>query len=243
MLKNKLTIVAAAALFTANLGLAGENTAVAPVAKAAENHFYASLEGGVVAAEMGSKWSDYINAKAKYLAEESGRTTHAEHRNFGIAGRLAVGYLMNVATNFNAGVETGFSLYQGPHFKINDSANKFEGTSYGYDIDLLGVAKYNFTNSFNVFGKAGAVYATQKSEGKIKGDFYNEELKGGKMSDHKFAPKAALGIGYNINQNFEVTLAYSHVFGKTWKESFLTSNKNNIISTDAILVGLTYNFV
>lgn len=207
MLTNKLSIVAAAALLTANLGLAGENTAVAPI-KAAENHFYTSLEGGV-------SYIDY------------GKISHNRYDYYAAAGRLAVGYLMNVTDNFDAGIELGFGAFQKHHHVSKSKKTDFRASTR-LDTDLLGVVKYNFTNNFNIFGKVGVVYVD---------DSYSLKFTNGSQggSGNGFAPKAALGVGYKINQNFETTLSYSHVFG----DGLQTSERSN----SALLVGLIYNFV
>lgn len=147
-----------------------------------------------------------------------------------LAGRIYGGYLFQLASlpGFQYGAETGFNKYS--NNKYNDRATDKKLTVSGYNIDLLGVAKYNFNNGFNVLAKAGAAYTRESVDLHYTTGtpFANHITK----SKHKVLPETAVGAGYNFNKNWGVNTTYAHVFGK----------KDDVASVNTVLVNAEYYF-
>ncbi len=189
--------------------------------------------------------------------------------NFAAAAHI--GYLFPVTQNFLLGAELGYNYLPENKYTFG-IASAFPGKDpktalvngtikYSqYSLDLLGVAKYYVTDEFNIFGKAGIAYVNQK----VTQSFTNgnpgdpdllKRLPSISSSEAKFLPKVAVGVGYNITQNVELTAQYSHTFGdkihqidekgqlfdKKWNEQMLV-NASKIPSNNEVLVGANYYF-
>lgn len=154
----------------------------------------------------------------------------------GVAGRVALGYLTGEG-NFNYGLELGAASY--PKNTYKDSNFGLTETYSGYMVDLLGVGKYNFSdsdNGFFVVGKAGAAYVSQKFKGAVPGVSVSKTKSAVK-------PEVAVGAGYNFNKNVAVDMTFSHVFaGQANPDASSLSGATKISSVNTLMVGLTYNF-
>ena len=186
------------------------------------------------------------------------------------AAAAHMGYLFPVTQNFLLGAELGYNYLPENKYTFGAAGvtapktDLVNGTiKYSqYSIDLLGVAKYYVTDEFNIFGKAGIAYVNQKvtqsfTEGNSGLDVQDflKTLPSISSSEAKFLPKVAVGVGYNITQNVELTAQYSHTFGdkihqidekgqlfdKKWNEQMLV-NASKIPSNNEVLVGANYYF-
>lgn len=227
---NKLAIIAGAALLSASaVGLAGEYTPPAPMGLG--DYAYIGLEGGA----------------SQMFLSHSRFSSDIEKKNdgWGISGRIFGGYLWKAAENFYAGLELGFSLYDGIDFKKNTApVGKIDVT--GYNLDLMAVGKYNFTDNFNAFLKAGVAYVWQKFD--FSGDLTLRDIGitesshaddvNDNVRDGNFRPKATFGLGYDFNNNFGMTLSYSYIFGTDKPK-----NTDDVISVGSLYLGVIYRFV
>ena len=155
----------------------------------------------------------------------------------GVTGRLALGYLTGEG-NFNYGFELGATGYPKNTYKL--SAFSLTETYTGYMVDLLGVAKYSFSDSdrgFFVVGKAGAAYVHQKFKGSITNVI---EITSTKSA---IKPELAVGAGYNFNKNVAVDMTFSHVFaGQANPDATTWGGLTKVSSVNTLLVGLNYSF-
>ena len=132
-------------------------------------------------------------------------------KNHGIDAGVNVGYMIN--NNF--GVEVGFMQYS----KVKVAAG--ENIVNNYSIHVAGVAKYDLTDAFNVFGKLGLADVSRK--------FSVDGL--GSDTESRSALFAAAGVGYNVTQNIEVSF-----------EGDVTTKNDEIPAMYSANVGVAYKF-
>lgn len=173
----------------------------------------------------------------------------------GLTGRGSLGYLWAFpqSQNVQLGAEVGYNYYPKSEYSLgNSSAAKFAWDYKSWSADLLAVAKYNFKETgFNIIGKVGPAYVKQRTTVTVTGT----PLPGmivpmtGSRSKNAVKPEAAIGVGYDINQNIGIDLVYSHIFGS--KPANLNVNATNttsvndftkIASLDTVLLNVTYHF-
>ena len=140
-------------------------------------------------------------------------TTGDKVTKSGMAARVHFGYLLPISHMAQVGAEVGYTHF--PTFKVVSTSTTTKVKSYG--LDLLAVAKFNVTDTMNLFGKAGFIQMS----------FDNGLAKG----SNTYA-KAALGVGYTIMQNLDATLTYAHVF----------DNSSVSASSNSVLAGVNYYF-
>lgn len=158
----------------------------------------------------------------------------SESLRSGVSYRGALGYLM-ASGKFNYGLELGYTGYPKNTYGLGGADIVYTG----HTIDLLGVGKYNFSETdsgFFLVGKAGAAYVSQKTELTSSRTLYKKTVNGVK-------PELAVGGGYNVNKNVAIDLTLSHVFGKqTDPDAATASGATQIASVNTLLAGLTYSF-
>ncbi len=146
----------------------------------------------------------------------------------GVAYRASLGYLMGEG-NLNYGAELGYTgypdnTYSGYGVKVDVS---------GRTVDLLGVGKYNFSETdtgFFLVGKAGAAVVSQKTTVKGFGPTYSK-------SKTAVKPELAVGAGYNVNKNVALDVTLAHVFGTN-----SATSASEIASVNTLMAGVSYNF-
>lgn len=185
---NKLTITACVALLSTSAAVGLAGEYTPPAPTGLGNYAYVGLEGGA----------------ARFFAG------HGLYHDWRISGKALGGYLWKAANQFYAGLELGFAVTRPQYSNTNLEINV-------YDIDLLGVAKYDFTENFNIFAKVGGAYlSTSKSD-----------------IDNTFRVKASLGLGYDFNNNWGITLSYSRIFVTGFDDEEI----------DNVHLGVIYRFV
>ncbi|ODN44058.1 outer membrane protein [Piscirickettsia litoralis] len=169
-------------------------------------------------------------------------TSDKEERG-GLAGRIDAGYLWGQGP-FNYGVEMGFASYANNTYKISSGSASEELKYSGYNVDLLGVAQYNFTPNWNIFGKAGVAYVHQKTEisvadGGLSATPFSK-------SENKLLPEVAIGGGYQFANGLGLNLTVSHIFGSkphAWTDTGNTEdNMTSVASVNMLTFGISYNF-
>ncbi|UKA11928.1 outer membrane protein [Photobacterium damselae] len=146
----------------------------------------------------------------------------------GLAGGIDAGYLWQTQ-QLEYGVELGFDTYAKNKYRIGDS---FYMDYKGYNLDLLGVAKYNFSSQWNVFGKAGLAYVNQKLTVDGLG------LSGKNKNEIK--PKVSLGFGYDFTPELGMNAEFSHVFAAD--ANSLKSDGTKVASVNMLTLGMQYRF-
>ena len=164
--------------------------------------------------------------------------------NNGFAGRVALGYQFNQ----NFAVEMGY--LQLNKKKVNgtvpdavaggDATLPASLSMHENAVDLVGKGILPLTDKFNVYGKLGVAYLTTTINGKGDIDVNGAnvpatfDLNGvAKISKHKWAPEAAIGVSYDITPNMSVDTSWTRI-------QPMGSNRPG--SIDFVAVGLGYNF-
>ncbi|MCD6047280.1 MAG: hypothetical protein K0S08_927 [Gammaproteobacteria bacterium] len=151
----------------------------------------------------------------------------------GANGRVFVGNLWGDTHGFQYGVE-GAAMYF-PHASIDLFG--LDTAFSGYSLSALGVAKYVFNSGFLVLGKAGVAYLHEKLKDSIETDD-GITIPLGSESGSKFAPEAAIGIGYQFNPKSELDLTADSIFA-----GYPNENTNNpVAQTNTLNLGFTYHF-
>ena len=192
-----------------NLVAASVLAATASVAMADNTGFYAGVLAGY--------------GKVNYTSDYG-----AVKKNHGFDGGINAGYMFN--NNF--GVEAGYMQYS--NVKGNTFADADLGTNVtpnateNYSLHLAGVAKYDLTSEFNVFGKLGVadVHTKETVNGTVLGlDISNSE------TESRLALFAGAGVGYDVTQNVEVSF-----------ETDYTTKSDDIPAMYSANVGVAYKF-
>ncbi len=267
MLKKVLVSASAvAALATGMVAMAGQADTPAPVD---HSGFYVRGQAGY---GMDQVSKDFKMDKSYSLLHGAVAGTSTNDLN-GFAGRLAAGYAINQYLSFEGGFaylptlkeKTSGSL-KDVQMNIHGIPTTFtNGTFNGqikesfYAFDLMAKGTLPFDNdTFYAFGAAGVAYVHQKVtvSGSVKGTGttgvfppYSGPIsytpKDVTQTKGHFRPKVEVGLGYNINENVAVDVAYSRIFGKGKVEDIAKANGDftkYLPDLDMVTVGLTYKF-
>jgi opacity protein-like surface antigen len=147
-------------------------------------------------------------------------------KNHGIDAGINAGYMFTD----NFGVEAGFMQYSNVKYYDLSVSGTTSGASLrqNYNIHVAGVAKYDLTNEFNVFGKLGLANVHSK------GVFTTTDADGSqtdKTSESKMALFTGAGVGYNVNQHVEVSF-----------ETDYTTKSHDVPAMYSANVGVAYKF-
>lgn len=203
---------------------------------------------GVGAGYGGMRTAKYSKNYSANIIRIIGGFPHSEKR-FGFAARAYGGYLWAIpqVQHFWLGPELGYNYYSKNKYIMNSVSGTHNWQYRGYNIDLLGVAKYNFYNfarsGFSILVKAGPAYVCQKLDKRAvntaTGVVYTAHV-----SVDKLRMECAAGVGYDINQNVDVNLVVSRVFGAITQVNSLTHNHDltKAAPIDTILFSVAYHF-
>ena len=151
---------------------------------------------------------------------------HANFKeNFGVNGRIGIGYLTKYNKKISYGVEAGLMKYA----KYTHKERTYTETLSGYSCDLLGVVKYKLNKKYNAFGKTGVSYMRQG---------YYSKLITVKTKDYR--PELQLGLGYKLSKKMEASVSYSVVYGKREQKNV---KKLVTLPLHSVMVGLQYEIV
>ena len=196
------------------LGLGVAALALSTTAMAANTGWYAGGQLG---------WNKYYNTSA------SGSSLSLKAKS-----TSGVGYGVHAGYNFMKyfGLQLGFQKYSDLTYKTTTS-NATAVTGKYYDISLMAMGYYNLSNTMDLFGGVGMAYVKEK-----------ESVSGSSKTQNFYRPKLAVGLGYNLDQNWNVNLSYSYIFGKG-KLKDVTSSSNLDKYSPAITMlalGVDYSF-
>lgn len=176
--------------------------------------------------------SDIVSAP---MATALGITNQNQADNWGFAGRLNAGYLVDVSSKLLVGGEVGYTYLPKTKYTFDSPAatnNQLKYTDYA--IDMLGVAKYMLDRGFNVFGKLGAAYVNQEAK-------LNWNGASDKDTTSKVLPEVAVGAGFDITPVLGVEATYAHIFGNGELSQISIDGANNDVpSIDTVMVGISY---
>jgi hypothetical protein len=153
------------------------------------------------------------------------------------AWNLNSGFLFNSTMNskFQYGAEISYSSYATNETKVGNLNFDYDG----YNIAVLGVAKYNFNPKWSVFGKLGAAYTVQELSSNAS--MFNKK-------ESEVLPKIGFGGSYNITEKFAVNASLEHVFGDDIAEftnranNYQLSDYTNVGSVSTMYIGVGYSF-
>lgn len=250
-MKKVIILISTVLLSINTVGLAKETPS--QVTNEKNEYFYLGLEGG------NSRLYTDPHSPSTWESIAAGTQTKSEVKKtegWNPAVRLFGGYLWKVTDKFYAGAELGAARYSGNEYDFipinRDAIFNVTLEITQYQFDLLGVAKYSFTPAFNVFAKAGGVYAVQRytpntAVGGVALPIILNVL--GTETRTKILPKLVIGAGYDFTPRFGVTLSVSRLFASSDtgvdKNTRLASAGAGlrVTGSDSIMAGIIYRFV
>ncbi|MCK4608236.1 MAG: outer membrane beta-barrel protein [Gammaproteobacteria bacterium] len=166
-------------------------------------------------------------------------SVNEEHHYYGFVTRPYVGYLWSIpsVSSLKLGMELGyFSSFKPDEYILNNQTWIY----FGYDVDLLGVVKYNvFGSSFFLEGKAGGAFVHQTVRMSGMGDPSSSTKNG-------LQPEVGLGVGYDFTSKFSMNFVITEIFGSpppdlTYGDTNV-DDVDSIIRTQSAMLGVTYHF-
>ena len=98
-------------------------------------------------------------------------------------------------------------------------------------IDVLATADYFVNPNWDIIGKFGPAWVSQKNE--INSDTVHA---------HKIAPYINLGTAYHFDNNMSLGVSYGHLFGSKIKSEDDLTNKHKVQSVNSVQLDLGYTF-
>lgn len=177
-------------------------------------------------------------------------------------GRGAVGVTRSYTPRIKMSAEMGWGYYT--HTTSNTVATSPDGrvsirnnnSSYNYGFDLLAGASYAI-DPFDVYLKAGAMALNRHFEGQTQSSTAFNTLNFNQENiQTNVLPEIKVGLLYHLKNNWDLTLAYMHVFGNSSLGASVNGNTTNQVtpgnltmsssvqnpSLDSVMFGLVYNF-
>jgi outer membrane immunogenic protein len=237
----KLLLISGAALA---LGFAGASFASALCPPAGSTGTLPGIYAGV-----GLGWGGMDTPKLTQTdLANLGAASGTDKLRSGVSARGYLGYLWAIqqVQNLQLGAELGYNYYPKNKYSVTSAAGTDTWNYKGYTVDLLGVAKYNFGNTgFNGLLKVGPAYVRQKLTVTNPAGLVANNLG---ASKGKVKAELAGGLGYDINQNIDVSVIIAHVFGS--KPASLGSNAgvptqasvNKVASVTTLMATIAYHF-
>ncbi|EGU32166.1 transporter [Vibrio ichthyoenteri ATCC 700023] len=197
---------------------------LAPSFAFADIHPYAGVNLGIGGIEGMDIEYDNLN-----YSQESGKFSWGVNSGFLLDS--------NISDKFQYGAEISYTSYA-------TNKNEIEGISFnydGYNIALMGVARYQLFESWSVMSKLGLAHTAQEVG-------INNRVT---VSESEILPKLGIEIAYNATENLDILFGIDHIFGdeiKTFKRDSnldgqsLLKNSSDVASVSTMYLGLKYNF-
>ncbi|MCJ0819686.1 outer membrane beta-barrel protein [Vibrio vulnificus] len=197
---------------------------LAPSFAFADIHPYAGVNLGIGGIEEMDIEYDNLN-----YSQESGKFSWGVNSGFLLDS--------NISDKFQYGAEISYTSYA-------TNKNEIEGISFnydGYNIALMGVARYQLFESWSVMSKLGLAHTAQEVG-------INNRVT---VSESEILPKFGIDIAYNATENLDILFGIDHIFGdeiKTFKRDSnldnqsLLKNSSDVASVSTMYLGLKYNF-
>ncbi|HHP0473083.1 TPA: outer membrane beta-barrel protein [Vibrio harveyi] len=146
----------------------------------------------------------------------------------------------NISDKFQYGAEISYTSYA-------TNKNEIEGISFdydGYNIALMGVARYQLFESWSVMSKLGFAHTAQEVE-------IHASRNSKTVSESKILPKIGIELAYNATESLDILFGIDYIFGdeiKTLKrgndldDQSLLKYSSDVASVSTMYFGLKYNF-
>ncbi len=186
----------------------------------------------------------FDSAGAIVNPDTAGNIVDVDNDNHGsFAGRINIGYNFNEFFAIELG-GAGWSEADYDWDVYNPAGTLLLASGHGdvnsYAIDLLGKVTYPFANGFKVFAKGGAAYVWSSYDLSNSLVPFAPILRHDADDSHsQLRPEAAVGIGYNIDDNWSVSAQYSYIWGNNHDHHDF--HDNNVPSLQLATVGVQYD--
>ncbi|HSW70326.1 MAG TPA: outer membrane beta-barrel protein [Gammaproteobacteria bacterium] len=140
----------------------------------------------------------------------------------GVGSSLLAGYNMNEY----AAIEGGFIYYSSMSYKTNTFSNNVKTRAGSFDILGKGMLPI-WDSGFDIFGKLGGAYFFTKTSGKV------QSVSIGTSTSSVFRPMAAIGVSYDMTQNWVADLSYTRLF----------YSNSQIKYPDFLALGISYHLL
>lgn len=162
----------------------------------------------------------------------------------GASGNFHIGYLTPLQPDFALGGELGYTYYGKIHTVNYTGITGTASSSIKQSgIELLGVAKFRFTEDINAFIKGGISYAliNQEASGIVEsgaGPINFGDLARGNHNSTNAIVKA--GLGYRVTQGVDIYAYYAHLFGENYYDT--EAEQYHSVAINSMGVGLNWFF-
>ncbi|ODN42317.1 outer membrane beta-barrel protein [Piscirickettsia litoralis] len=137
-----------------------------------------------------------------------------------MGGRVAIGCSFELDQQLSLGAELGWGSYGRSDY---GSVGPLDSSA----IDLQAVGNFYINPQVSLIGKLGLAYSSLK---------VNNAFTDGNRDE--FNVIFGVGMGYDISQNLQFNVIYSHIFG----HDVNIDNSSNTATINAVLLGIKYTF-
>lgn len=181
-----------------------------------------------------------VNAGVGRIQTPNGNVTAGtgqSNSNYSPAYGAEIGWNWAINPNLWLGVDAGLNDDGYSKYKTTISGQTSNVKLSQKDGDIMLTAGFVADGGFNIFGKAGWAYVYQKTRGVGSNLTAFTHGNSGRLQGRT---KVEMGLGYMFIDNLNVTLSYSHIFGKDEADFPLDNAK--IFSSNSARLGVTYTF-
>lgn len=122
----------------------------------------------------------------------------------GIGSRFFAGYNMNEY----AALEAGFTFYSSMSYKTTGATNTLKTRAASFEFLGKGMIPFSDTG-FGAFAKLGGAYFATKTTGKVENSVVSLSIPS--QSSSVFRPVVAIGVSYDMTQNWVADLSYTSI--------------------------------
>jgi opacity protein-like surface antigen len=218
-----------------------------------------ALAGSAFAGQMNQDQNNFVNvgingqytafSKANVANGNVGGTQQLNNKTKSVGYGATIGYEYALVPSFRLGAELGYEdLGKSKATVATNVATDdpyYEATSMKikeHMFTALVTSNYFITPNWNVIGKFGPAWVTQKTEiGKYSDGTYPNGVPKGSYSAHKVAPYLNIGTAYHFD-NMSVGVSYGHLFGSKIKSISDLQNSKKVLSSNSVQLDLGYTF-
>lgn len=217
-----------------------------------------ALAGSAFAGQMNQDQNNFVNvgvngAYTAFSKADLGNSnsvkgqvpiTYAQSNNKSksVGYGATLGYEYALVPSFRIGAELGYENLGKYTTRVRQSSSLYsqDVTVKQHMFTVLATADYFITPNWNVIGKVGPAWVSQKSN--LLSGNWSATFKDGSYKAHKVAPYINLGTAYHFDNSMSVGVSYGHLFGSKVKSmNDLTSSKK-VLSSNSVQLNLGYTF-
>lgn len=175
-------------------------------------------------------------------------------KNQAYSGGVYLGYDWAITNRWLLGAEVGYQDFA----RVKTQYNVFTSPNYSMSyqtklqaLNALLTAKYWLNQKLDVFTKLGMMYEQEQREvmctsGTCTADYALSSPV--KATEYHLNPEMQAGLGWQFSAQWNINLAYQHVFNQNISLTTKASGGNNTLDTrndpfiDSILLGIDYQF-